>query len=94
MVPATKRSQALCDRETGVEYDVDAQHFGNEARFINDYHNVPNAGGQANVEFTAANCVATGGYFVAVMTKKRVKKGQEFLVDYGEQYFSKLSGSD
>eukprot|EP01052_Picozoa_sp_SAG31_P008860 SAG31_NODE_454_length_15434_cov_39.578285_3_plen_1023_part_00 len=101
------------DRDTGVEYDIDAEHFGNEARFINHFGNVPmqktesrslasNRGAtqrtaykEANVEFVGANCATTGQYFIAVMTRKKVKKGQEFLVDYGSGYdFTRLNGSD
>ena len=102
----------FCVDDTGVAFDVDAEHFGNEARFINDFHDVPmptiESGGlargaaqratckEANVEFIGGNCATTGQYFIAVMTKnkKKVKKGQEFLVDYGSGYFTKLSGSD
>eukprot|EP01052_Picozoa_sp_SAG31_P010265 SAG31_NODE_557_length_14160_cov_18.420880_10_plen_157_part_00 len=77
--------------KAGREYDIDAEHFGNEARFINDFRGVPGATG-ANVQFQACNCATTGYYFIAVMTTQRVRKGTEFLVDYGPRYWASLAG--
>ena len=66
-------------------FDIDAQHFGNEMRFINDYQLVAAA---PNVCFVLCRKPLTGELAVAVITARKICSGEELLVDYGRKFWS------
>ena len=87
----------LClDRESGLS--IDAAIMGNEARFINDYRGISDAG--PNAEFrdclvltAPATCERRIGVFVLRAGKagkkaKGIAKGEEILVSYGKGFWS------
>jgi len=61
---------------------VDATEHGNELRFINDYHDVADD----------SNCLLrrsfdhNGAPITIVKTRRRVKRGEEALLSYGEEF--------
>ncbi|MDP2434891.1 MAG: hypothetical protein Q8P67_04045, partial [archaeon] len=79
-----------------LQLSVDALEFGNEARFINDFHGVPQSHPGAVGEIaTEANCAfrlrmhqITGLYYLEVFTKSHVSFGEELLFDYGPKWWS------
>lgn len=71
----------------GLVLDVDARHFGNETRFINDFSSVSF---EPNVEFTLYRVHTTGELAVAVMTRKAIRRGEELLADYGAKFWTDL----
>lgn len=72
------------DRHTGFQFDLDAEHYGNETRFINDYKGVAE---HPNVAFVLYHAQATGELSVGVVTQRALQHGEEILVDYGRQFW-------
>ena len=70
--------------------DVDASKGGNEARFINDYRNIA---ARHNVCMKSEAHILTGEAAPACFTERPVRKGEEFLLDYGQQYWDSLKGN-
>ena len=68
-----------------MRLDVDAQLYGNETRFINDYHGVADA---PNISFTVYRHTWTGELAVGCLTLESVKCGAELLADYGQAFWS------
>ena len=66
-----------------LSISVDAEKYGNEFRFVNDYHGVIPA---PNVRFSRA--VAGGLIRIFVVTILPITEGQELLIQYGEEYWS------
>jgi len=66
-------------------FDIDAQHFGNEMRFINDYQLVA---ADPNVCFVLCRKPLSGELAVAVITARKICRGEELLVDYGRKFWS------
>eukprot|EP00899_Mesostigma_viride_P011635 jgi/Mesvir1/20472/Mv12362-RA.2 len=64
---------------------VDALRWGNELRFMNDYRGVF-VRGRPNVKFEVKHDEVTGELRVRVVTLREVRKGDEFLVDYGDMF--------
>jgi hypothetical protein len=61
----------------------DGEQMGNEARMINDFHGVADS---PNVRFKTYNS-ETGEQRVGIFSQKRkIKKGEELLVDYGRKF--------
>ena len=54
------------ERHSGIRFDVDAANYGNETRFINDYHGVAP---QPNVAFVLYYAPGTGELAVGVVTQ-------------------------
>mmetsp|Transcript_29119 Transcript_29119/g.71037 ORF Transcript_29119/g.71037 Transcript_29119/m.71037 type:complete len:187 (+) Transcript_29119:85-645(+) len=62
---------------------IDAEKFGNEARFINDFRGT---GGTQNVKFDTY--ASDGGTRLGVFSlSKQIKKGEELLVTYGRGFW-------
>ncbi|KAF2834788.1 hypothetical protein M501DRAFT_999795 [Patellaria atrata CBS 101060] len=85
------------DRELGI--GVDATHFGNEARFINDYRGIsdrPNAEfREVWVEMSKGELEKRMGVFVLSAGKsgkrsKGITKNEEILVSYGKGFWRVL----
>jgi SET domain-containing protein len=72
------------DRHTGLRFDLDAEHYGNETRFINDYKGVAD---HPNVALVLYHAHATGELSVGVVTQRQLQHGEEILVDYGRQFW-------
>jgi len=70
------------------EYYIDGQTIGNEMRFINDPRGLPNT--QANAKFYQSDRKIKGFYVSAVHALKDIKKGEEILVSYGDDYWEML----
>ena len=70
---------------TAEAFDIDAQHFGNEMRFINDYQLVA---ADPNVCFVLCRKPLSGELAVAVITARKICIGEELLVDYGRKFWS------
>lgn len=68
----------------GISLDVDAEHFGNETRFINDFKSVRP---EPNVEFLLRRLPVTGELSVGVVTRQMVRRGEELLADYGSKFW-------
>ena len=71
--------------EPGIRLTLDAEKFGNEARFINDYRGT---GQKANVRFATRvdhRGVTHMGVFVSA--PRGVAKGQELLLSYGKGFW-------
>lgn len=66
-----------------MRLDVDAQLYGNETRFINDYSGIAD---EPNVSFEVYRQPRTGELAVAVISKAAISCGAEVLADYGEKY--------
>jgi len=78
--------QADGAKRTTVPLDIDAEHFGNETRFLNDYHGLADS---PNVQFRPFRQPSTGEVAVGVVTLRRVSAGDELVVSYGEESFWK-----
>ncbi|KAL1515581.1 hypothetical protein AB1Y20_002201 [Prymnesium parvum] len=72
------------DPQLGLSLDVDAEHFGNETRFINDFTSIKP---EPNVDFTIYRSATTGELAVGVITRKSVLRGDELLADYGTKFW-------
>lgn len=72
---------ALEDKEHEKSLGIDAEHFGNEMRFINSYLNVDF---KANVSMRTAY---VGTYpHILIVCLEDIDVGDELLLDYGEAY--------
>jgi len=78
---------------------VDASDMGNESREINHFQDFmdPGSSQRANVELVSVVDYREGGSrqgfccpYVVVMTRCKVKKGDEALLDYGPNYFPNI----
>ena len=84
-------AEALARERAGLPYEkfvIDARTCGSEMRFLNHYGSIAE---EPNVEFEHA-AVGAGGVGLmeivcTVRTLRRVEKGEELLVDYGDQYW-------
>jgi hypothetical protein len=65
---------------------VDAHHYGNEFRFINDFqfHSLATA---PNVEMRPRQCEHTGRWRLQVHALRTIQAGEELMLEYGEDYF-------
>jgi hypothetical protein len=72
---------ALEDKSHAESLGIDAEHCGNEMRFINSYLNIAF---NANVTMRTAY-INTFPHIVIVCTQD-IEPGDEFLLDYGEAY--------
>jgi len=62
----------------------DAERFGNEARFINDFHG---SGKNPNVRFERRVDEASGEHRLGIrVMKRKIRKGEELLIAYGHNY--------
>ena len=75
--------EVFCDPSSGMRLDVDAQHYGNETRFINDYSGVAQ---EPNVSFCVYRQPRTGEIAIAVVSLTAISCGAELLAAYGEKY--------
>lgn len=66
------------------DFDIDAQKYGNESRFINDFRNIAAA---PNVIFRRCVHPQTGLIYCSVETTRDLKPDEEILVDYGIEYW-------
>jgi hypothetical protein len=64
----------------GVRFDVDAQRFGNESRFINDFRDIAP---MPNVAFMPYRAPATGELAIGVVALRAIRGDDEILADYG-----------
>ena len=69
----------------GIKLDVDAAHFGNETRFINDYTGLAK---EPNVSFTVYRNSWTGELAVGVITLDSIRCAEELLADYGHAFWN------
>lgn len=65
--------------------DIDAAECGNETRFINDFRGIAKS---ANVQYHQLHYA--GSWRILIITKRKVMKGEEFLVNYGAKYWENL----
>lgn len=65
------------------EFILDAEQSGNEFRFINDYRGISS---EPNIHFWAGKH-EMGSYQVVVVTDRDIKKGEELVADYGDNYW-------
>ncbi|KAJ1475936.1 hypothetical protein T484DRAFT_3138214 [Baffinella frigidus] len=72
------------DRLSYQKPGCDASKGGNEFRMINDFRGVPGAKGR-NMRFS--RCQVQGARAALIVAIKDVAEGEEFLLDYGEQYW-------
>lgn len=77
--------EVFSDPALGVRFDVDAQLFGNETRFINDFTGLAD---EPNVQFTVYRHAWTGELAVACLTLDSIKCGAELLADYGLAFWN------
>lgn len=61
-----------------MDFDIDAETFGNESRFINNSTDRPNA--------QLITVYSEDGPHVLVYTKKTIKPDDEILIDFGPQF--------
>ena len=62
----------------------DAEKFGNEARFTNDFHGTRK---NPNVRFERRVDEDTGEHRLGIFVlKRKIKKGEELLISYGHNY--------
>ncbi len=73
------------DVRLGLRLDVDAEHFGNETRFINDFCGVTPS---PNVAFSVYRHHATGELAVGVTAIAAIPCGAELTVDYGQSFWA------
>ena len=66
-----------------IHFDVDAQQYGNESRFINDFRGMAD---EPNVTFMPYRAPTTGEIAIGVVTLHAVKSDEELLVDYGVHF--------
>jgi hypothetical protein len=81
-----------------LDLSIDATHYGNEARFINDYRGIRPEGPNAEfrdclVEMTPGRLERRIGVFVLNAGKARkrsrgIAKGEEIVVSYGKGFWS------
>eukprot|EP00047_Mylnosiga_fluctuans_P020727 m.95596 g.95596 ORF g.95596 m.95596 type:complete len:383 (-) comp8607_c0_seq4:442-1590(-) len=64
--------------------DIDAEKFGNEMRFINDYRGLAPA---ANANMDTISCEKCSEWMVKVSATTVILPGQEILLDYGDSYW-------
>lgn len=76
--------EVFCDPSTGIRLDVDAQRYGNETRFINDYKGVA---AEPNVAFNVYRVPWTGELAIALVTTSAIRCGSEILADYGTSFW-------
>jgi hypothetical protein len=96
-----KESDYVSDFGEHSELACDANAFGNEARFLNDFRNT---GKHANVEFNFrrdANGEFRQGVYVKLAKDSKeegfdgIKQDEELLVSYGKSYWkSRVNGGD
>eukprot|EP01116_Phalansterium_solitarium_P003136 TRINITY_DN1375_c0_g2_i1.p1 TRINITY_DN1375_c0_g2~~TRINITY_DN1375_c0_g2_i1.p1 ORF type:complete len:347 (-),score=8.34 TRINITY_DN1375_c0_g2_i1:199-1239(-) len=65
-----------------TEIDVDAEHAGNETRFINDFRET---GCDPNVKLVSH--AFAGSHHILVHTLSAIRTGDELLADYGDTYW-------
>ena len=75
------------DPSLNMYFDVDAQLFGNETRFINDYCGLADG---PNVSFCVYRSADTGELAVAVVTLSAICCGAELLANYGQHFWYDL----
>jgi hypothetical protein len=80
-------SQFITKLGASTLLDVDASKCGNEARFINDFRNIARS---SNVMMKSASHPLTGESAPSVFTERAIAKGDELLLDYGQQYWDSL----
>ena len=68
----------------GVRFDVDAQRFGNESRFINDFRDIAP---MPNVAFLPYRAPATGELAIGVVAQHAIRGDDEILADYGDMFW-------
>ena len=73
------KNLAGCD----IDIDIDAEHAGNESRFINDYRGTGAA--RPNVQFTESR--VAGNLEVWVEVTQAIDVNEEILITYGSNYF-------
>ena len=82
--------EAIFDAASQTRFDIDAERFGNETRFINGFRGIA---AQPNVAFVPYFAQQTGEVAVAVVTRRLLRRGEELLVDYGSKYCCLQGGS-
>ena len=63
-------------------FGIDANKFGNEMRFINDYRNIAD---EQNSEFSPD--WVHGEYRMRIVATRCIEADEEILTDYGEEYW-------
>ncbi len=81
----TNDSESLYIAALTPETDVDAERTGNEIRFINDYRNTGQTPSVEYIRYRRSHTV-----FLGVKTTREVRRGEELLIDYGEQYWKMI----
>jgi hypothetical protein len=79
------RYQADFGLDSTETISVDASICGNECRFINDFRGT---GKQPNVQMKRV--WARKSLRIMIQATKDIQKGEEFLIDYGSQYWENL----
>mmetsp|Transcript_7227 Transcript_7227/g.15774 ORF Transcript_7227/g.15774 Transcript_7227/m.15774 type:complete len:498 (-) Transcript_7227:507-2000(-) len=77
-----------------TQLDIDAQKYGNETRMINHYFGLAGLADEPNVYFSP--CVSSREHprngiaqqHVEVYSSKLIRKGEELLLSYGNQYWA------
>ena len=62
---------------------IDANQYGNETRFINDYRNIAL---EPNTTFVSSNI--SGKQHILIIVTKQIKPYTEILADYGNDYWN------
>jgi hypothetical protein len=60
---------------------IDAEKYGNELRFINDYHNIAD-----NPNAIMSLCYIDSYPHIIIVCTNNISIGQEILIDYGDEY--------
>jgi len=81
-IPGKYVAKLYCSKNENY-WGVDAGKKGNETRFINDYRNIAE---DSNVVYSKTTVNKKRA--IIVIVKKNIKKGEELLSDYGEDYWN------
>lgn len=81
----------LSEEESGIKLDIDAESFGNETRFINDFHGIASA---PNCKYQIYDDETRMSRAARVVVISAIAPGEELLCDYGGFFNISAFGTD
>merc|ERR1712228_476130 len=79
-----------CELEDPFHFILDAEHFGNQCRFVNHSNNAQNVNCAFILRHNFGNCSFPSISEVWCRAIKKIEKGNELFVDYGDSYWNNL----
>merc|ERR1712228_1151897 len=76
--------------EDPFHFILDAEHFGNQCRFVNHSNNAQNVNCAFILRHNFGNCSFPSISEVWCRATKKIEKGNELFVDYGDSYWNNL----